>query len=66
MNLHEHQAKSLLRDYGLPIPQGGLATTPEEASALAQVLGGRSWAVKAQIHAGRRKQAGGVRFAESR
>ncbi|MDJ0943203.1 MAG: ADP-forming succinate--CoA ligase subunit beta [Kiloniellales bacterium] len=66
MNLHEHQAKSLLRDYGLPSPQGGVATTPEEASALAQVLGGRSWAVKAQIHAGRRKQAGGVRFAESR
>ncbi len=66
MNLHEHQAKTLLRDYGLPVPQGGLATTPEEASALAQVLGGRSWAVKAQIHAGRRKQAGGVRFAEAR
>jgi len=66
MNLHEHQAKTLLRDYGLPIPQGGLATTHEEASALAQVLGGQSWAVKAQIHAGRRKQAGGVRFAESR
>ncbi len=66
MNLHEHQAKTLLRDYGLPVPQGGLATTPEEASALAQVLGGRTWAVKAQIHAGRRKQAGGVRFAGSR
>ncbi len=66
MNLHEHQAKTLLRDYGLPTPQGGIATTPEEASALAQVLGGQSWAVKAQVHAGRRKQAGGVRFAESR
>lgn len=66
MNLHEHQAKSLLRDYGLPIPQGGVATTPEEAAALAQVLGGRGWAVKAQIHAGRRKQAGGVRLAQSR
>ena len=66
MNLHEHQAKDLLRGYGLPVPQGGVATTPEEAAALAQVLGGPGWTVKAQIHAGRRKQAGGVRFAESR
>ena len=66
MNLHEHQAKTLLRDYDLPIPKGGVATTPEEAAALAQVLGGKRWAVKAQIHAGQRKQAGGVRFAESR
>ena len=66
MNLHEHQAKTLLRDYGLPIPQGGVAATPEEGAALAQVLGGERWAVKAQIHAGQRKQAGGIRFAESR
>ena len=66
MNLHEHQAKTLLRDYGLPVPQGGVAATPEEGAALAQVLGGERWTVKAQIHAGQRKQAGGIRFAESR
>ncbi len=66
MNLHEHQAKTLLRKYDLPIPKGGVATTAEEASALAQVLGGDRWAVKAQIHAGQRKQAGGIRFATSR
>ena len=65
MNLHEHQAKALLRDYGVPIPQGGIAKSAEEAVALAGDLGGSSWAVKAQIHAGLRQKAGGVRLASS-
>jgi succinyl-CoA synthetase beta subunit len=61
MNLHEHQAKALLRDYGIPMPSGALAKTAAEAAAAAKALGGTSWAVKAQIHAGLRQKAGGVR-----
>jgi len=65
MNLHEHQAKALLRNYGIPMPSGALAETGAEAAAAADKLGGRSWAVKAQIHAGLRWQAGGVRLVQS-
>lgn len=65
MNLHEHQAKALLSGFGLPIPEGSLATDPKGAAAYAERLGGKSWAVKAQIHAGQRKQAGGIRFAKT-
>lgn len=65
MNLHEYQAKALLRDYGAASPDGALAATPEEAAAAAQRLGGTAWAVKAQIHAGARAQAGGVRMVSS-
>lgn len=65
MNLHEHQAKALLRDYGIPMPQGTLARTVAEAAAAASALGGGSWAVKAQIHAGLRRKAGGVRLVNS-
>lgn len=62
MNLHEHQAKALLHQYGAPIPDGATATTPEQAADAARRLGGEKWVVKAQIHAGARAQAGGVRM----
>lgn len=65
MNLHEHQAKELLRDYGVPVPPGGVAGTPEEARSRAEELGGNAWVVKAQVHAGERKAAGGVRMVDS-
>lgn len=65
MNLHEHQAKSLLHRYGASIPDGVIATTPEQAAAAAGSLGGDKWVVKAQIHAGARAQAGGVRMVGS-
>jgi succinyl-CoA synthetase beta subunit len=62
MRLHEFQAKRLLADYGLPIPRGVVALTPDEAEAVARDLGAARIAVKAQIHAGERLQAGGVRI----
>ncbi len=65
MNLHEHQAKTLLRDYGIPMPQGRLVSTAADAAVAANELGGASWAVKAQIHAGLRQKAGGVRVVGS-
>lgn len=61
MNLHEYQAKHLLRQCGVPLLPGGMACTPEEAVALAHELGGNGWVVKAQIHAGGRGKAGGIR-----
>lgn len=65
MNLHEHQAKSLLHRYGASIPDGAVAATPEQAAEAARSLGGEKWVVKAQIHAGARAQAGGVRMVGS-
>jgi succinyl-CoA synthetase beta subunit len=62
MNLHEHQAKALLHQYGATIPDGVVANTPEQAADAARNLGGEKWVVKAQIHAGARAQAGGVRM----
>ena len=64
MNIHEFQAKDLLRRYGVPVPNGKVAFTPQEAKAAAVELGGRS-VVKAQIHAGGRGKAGGVKLAAS-
>ena len=60
MNLHEYQAKQLFAEFGIPVPEGRPATTPEEAQAAAQGLGGGRWVVKAQVHAGGRGKAGGV------
>jgi len=54
MNIHEYQAKSLLKEYGVPVPRGGVAFTPEEALSVAGELGGPVWVVKSQIHAGGR------------
>jgi succinyl-CoA synthetase beta subunit len=59
MNIHEYQAKSLLQKYGVAVPRGSVAYTPEEAQRVARDLGGPVWVVKAQIHAGGR---GGGRF----
>ena len=65
MNIHEYQAKALLAKYGVAVPRGGVAYTPEEARQRAQELGGSVWVVKAQIHAGGRGKAGGVKLAKS-
>ncbi len=64
MNIHEYQAKELLKRYGVQVPLGRVAFTPQEAKAAAIELGGRC-VVKAQIHAGGRGKAGGVRLADS-
>jgi len=61
MNLHEYQSKQLFREYGLPVPAGAPAHTPEEARAAAIQIGGEAWMVKAQVHAGGRGKAGGVK-----
>ncbi|RMG48445.1 MAG: ADP-forming succinate--CoA ligase subunit beta [Acidobacteria bacterium] len=63
MNVHEYQAKEILARFGVPVPEGRVATTPEEARAAAEALGGRV-VVKAQIHAGGRGKAGGVKLAD--
>ncbi len=64
MNLHEYQARDILRRHGIPVPPGEVATTPGEARASAQRLGGKV-VVKAQVHAGGRGKAGGVKLANS-
>ena len=64
MKIHEFQAKSILSGYGVPIPQGRAATTPAEARAAADALGGGTVVVKAQIHAGGRGKGGGVKLAK--
>lgn len=66
MNIHEYQAKSLLLQYGVPVPQGGVASTSHEARTVAQTLSGPNWVVKAQIHAGGRGKGGGVKLAKSK
>ncbi|BAK75847.1 succinyl-CoA synthetase, beta subunit [Pseudogulbenkiania sp. NH8B] len=66
MNLHEYQAKELLAKYGLPVQQGILAHSPEEAAAAYDKLGGKFAVVKAQVHAGGRGKAGGVKVVKSR
>ncbi len=60
MDIHEYQAKELLADFGVPVPRGGLAYSPEQAAYRSQELGGERWVVKAQIHSGARGKAGGV------
>jgi succinyl-CoA synthetase beta subunit len=65
MNIHEYQAKALLREAGVPVPRGQAAFTPNEAVKGAQALGGPVWVVKAQIHAGGRGKAGGVKVVKS-
>jgi len=63
MNLHEYQAKEIFRDYGIPVPAGAVAASGEEAAAAARTLGGNVWVIKAQVHAGGRGKAGGVKLA---
>jgi succinyl-CoA synthetase beta subunit len=63
MNLHEYQAKQIFHAYGIPVPAGKVAAGTEEAAAAAEALGGSVWVVKAQVHAGGRGKAGGVKLA---
>ena len=65
MNFHEYQAKQLFADYGIAVPAGRVARTPEEAVAAAKDIPGDLWVVKAQIHAGGRGKAGGVKLAKN-
>ena len=65
MNIHEYQAKAVLREFGVPVPRGVPAFTVDEALKGAQQLGGPVWVVKAQIHAGGRGKAGGVKVVKS-
>ncbi|WP_374249475.1 ADP-forming succinate--CoA ligase subunit beta [Thermomonas sp.] len=65
MNFHEYQAKQLFADYGIAVPTGRVARTPEEAVDAAKTIPGGLWVIKAQIHAGGRGKAGGVKLAKS-
>jgi succinyl-CoA synthetase beta subunit len=62
MDIHEYQAKELLSEFGVPVPRGGLAYSPEQAAYRAREIGGERWVVKAQIHAGGRGKAGGIKL----
>jgi succinyl-CoA synthetase beta subunit len=64
MNLHEYQAKEIFARYGIPVPQGALASSPEAARAAAKQIGGEKFVVKAQVHAGGRGKAGGVKLVD--
>src|SRR5688500_8665307 len=64
MNLHEYQAKQLFTQYGIPVPAVRVAATEQEAAEAARALGGSVWVVKAQVHAGGRGKAGGVKLAK--
>src|SRR6266481_5236973 len=63
MNLHEYQAKDVFRNYGIAVPTGRVAANADEAVKAAEALGGAVWVVKAQVHAGGRGKAGGVKVA---
>ena len=65
MNVHEYQAKDLMREFNIAVLKGGVANTPAEAVEVAKKLGGNIWVVKAQIHAGGRGKAGGVKVVKS-
>ncbi len=65
MNFHEYQAKALFEQFGIPVPRGEVATSVDEAVAAAERLGGDTWVVKAQVHAGGRGKAGGVKLVNS-
>jgi succinyl-CoA synthetase beta subunit len=65
MKIHEYQAKEILKKFGVAVPKGRVAFTPEEAVEVAKEIGGEIWVVKAQIHAGGRGKAGGIKLARS-
>ena len=65
MNLHEYQGKALFAEYGLPVSVGQAVDTPDAAEAVAKDIGGDKWVVKAQVHAGGRGKAGGVKLVDS-
>lgn len=66
MNLHEYQGKQLFTEFGMPVPPGEVADNAEQAVAMASKLGGNAWMVKAQVHAGGRGKAGGVKYVTSK
>ncbi len=65
MDIHEYQCKELFRHYGVPVPDGNMAFSPDQAASVAEKIGGDRWVVKAQIHAGGRGKAGGVKVVNS-
>jgi len=65
VNIHEYQAKELLRQYGVPVPPGEVAYSDKAAARIAEEIGGARWVVKAQVHAGGRAKGGGVKIAKS-
>ncbi len=65
MNFHEYQARELFAQFGIPVPQGAIASTPDAAVEAARQMGGDQWVVKAQIHAGGRGKAGGVKVVKT-
>lgn len=65
MNIHEYQGKAILREYGVAVLKGEVATSPQEARRIAESLGGQRWVVKAQIHAGGRGRGGGIKLVSS-
>jgi succinyl-CoA synthetase beta subunit len=65
MNLHEYQAKAVLREFGIPTPRGVAITAADQCAAVAAELGGDAWVIKAQVHAGGRGKAGGVKLCRS-
>ena len=65
MNLHEYQAKALFRKYDIPVSKGLTVSSSEEAEQAAKTLGGKRWVVKAQVHAGGRGKAGGIKIVNS-
>ncbi|MEQ1484635.1 ADP-forming succinate--CoA ligase subunit beta [Methyloglobulus sp.] len=65
MNIHEYQAKQLFLEYGIPVPDGKPTMASENAAEIAKMLGGESWVVKAQVHAGGRGKVGGVKLTKN-
>jgi succinyl-CoA synthetase beta subunit/malate-CoA ligase subunit beta len=65
MDIHEYQAKEILAKFGVPVPRGGLAYSPEQAAYRAREIGGKAWVVKSQVHTGGRGKAGGIKVCRS-
>src|SRR5262249_4597171 len=65
MNIHEYQAKALLKDYGAPVADGRVTDTPQEAAAIARELGGKTWGVRARSRAGGRGKGGGIKLVKT-
>ena len=65
MDIHEYQAKKILSDFGINIPRGGIAYSPENAEFKAREIGGSKWVVKAQVHSGARGKAGGIKLCDT-
>ncbi|MCK4265802.1 MAG: acetate--CoA ligase family protein, partial [Thermoplasmata archaeon] len=64
MKIHEYQAKEIFKRYGIPVPEGAVASTPQEARSISESIGGRV-IIKAQVHAGGRGKGGGIKLADT-